>query len=129
MNQKQKELMYSQIRAHGENLNKIFNTGLDPVTLCKKLHTLENKAHRLAEDYCNGIIKTEQWEEISEKTMKSLDKILNFTGLKIPCELNPDARGYALKIDSDFMRENQIHHLYQDMGGYGIIAPDFDGTR
>lgn len=29
-----------QITKHGENLNAIFNTGLDPITLCKKLRRL-----------------------------------------------------------------------------------------
>lgn len=37
---------------------------------------------------------------------------------------NGDARGYALKIEDNYMRENNIV-LFQDWGGYGIIAPDF----
>ena len=36
-----------------------------------------------------------------------------------------DARGYTLKIDSDYMRENKIYPFYSDWGNYGIIAPSF----
>lgn len=39
-----KERMYKQIKEHGENLNAIFNTGIDNVTLCKKLLRIERKA-------------------------------------------------------------------------------------
>ena len=36
-----KERMHKQIEEHGANLNSIFKTGLDNITLCKKLHSLE----------------------------------------------------------------------------------------
>ena len=51
-----KEIMYDRIKNHGEQLKNIFNldSNIDPVKLCKKLFRLENKAHRLAEDGCNG---------------------------------------------------------------------------
>jgi len=38
--------------------------------------------------------------------------------------LNRDPRGYALKIDDEDMRRLDLR-LHSDMGGYGIIAPDF----
>jgi hypothetical protein len=50
-----KQIMYNKIQKHGNNLKTIFNLNTDSVKLCKKLFRLENKAHRLAEDYCNGI--------------------------------------------------------------------------
>ena len=37
---------------------------------------------------------------------------------------NGDARGYALKIPDNYMRENNIR-LFTDWGGNGILAPDF----
>ena len=46
--------MYNKIQKHGDNLKTIFKLDVDSVKLCKKLFRLENKAHRLAEDYCNG---------------------------------------------------------------------------
>jgi len=32
-------------------------------------------------------------------------------------------RGYALKIDDEFVKGKQIH---RDMGGYGILAPEIN---
>lgn len=120
-----KERMYEQIRQHGENLNAIFNTGLEPVTLCKKLLRLENKAHQLATDYCNGEndIDSENWDEKCLPILNAVYKILGFNNQIF---INGDARGYALKINDAYMRENNLK-LYQDWGGYGILAPQFEG--
>jgi hypothetical protein len=41
----------------------------------------------------------------------------------VPVYVNRDARGYALKIKDEWMRDNRVT-LYSDWGGYGIIAPD-----
>lgn len=122
----QKQRQYQQITNHGNNLNAIFHTDLDPVKLCKKLHSLEIKAHKLATDYCNGDITTEQWEGISEGILYKTDKILNFINQKIPVFVNGDCRGYTLKIKDKYISDNNIT-IYRDWGGYGIIAPEFDG--
>lgn len=45
--------------------------------------------------------------------------------LGVPVFLNRDPRGYALKIDDEWMRKHDAK-LYRDWGGYGIIAPDID---
>jgi hypothetical protein len=121
-----KEKMYQNIKKHGENLNSIFNTGIEPITLCKKLHRLEVKAHQLATDYCNGEngVDTENWEDKCEPILKSVHKILNPENANVSIFLNADARGYALKIkfDDTYVRRFDIH---KDWGGYGIIAPEF----
>ncbi len=126
-----KERMYQQIENHGANLNAIFETGLDNVKLAKKLHSLEVKAHKLAEDYCNGEngVITENWEEKCEPILKAVDKILNYKRKGIPIFVNGDARGYALKIDDNFMKGYLSHggKFHTDWGGYGILAPEFDG--
>jgi hypothetical protein len=117
--------MYQDIREHGGNLNNIFKTKLDNVVLSKKLFSLENKAHKLATDYCNGegeMTSCEAWENASEKILEKLDKITGYKQKGIPCFVNGDARGYALKIEDDYVKEIKI---YKDWGGYGIIAPDF----
>lgn len=127
-----KEKMYEQIRQHGESLNAIFHTDLDPVTLCKKLHSLEAKAHKLSTDYCNGEngITTENWDEKTEPILKAARKILNVTD-NFPIFVNGDVRGYALKIDDKYMSKcqhlNGFNRLYKDWGGYGILAPEFNG--
>jgi hypothetical protein len=117
----QKQTMYSQILEHGNNLNKIFNTGIEPVKLCKSLRRLELKANKIATDWCNGVIDTENIDPIIEPVMKAARKIL---GTAYPIQFNGDARGYALKISDKIMRAENLN-LYQDWGGYGILAPDF----
>jgi hypothetical protein len=123
-----KERMYQQIEKHGQDLNRIFGLNEDPIKLSKRLHTIEAKAHKLAEDYCNGEngVDTETWPELTDKILDRLDKIINFRKQKIPVFVNGDARGYALKIDDEYVRANNLQ-IYKDWGGYGILAPEFDG--
>lgn len=132
MKQAQKIEMYRQIEKHGENLNKIFNTGLPPVELCKKLRRLEKKAAQLATDYCNGDngVTTDNFELKTAPILAAVRKILYPNGMtgdgkKDWCVfVNSDCRGYALKINASFVKDNNID-IYRDWGGYGIIAPDF----
>ena len=72
-----KQLMYDRINKHGEDLKRIFklDPSIDPVKLCKQLFRLENKAHRLAEDGCNGVIY--DTEPQAEEIVKKVCKILN----------------------------------------------------
>ena len=121
MNKDDKKRMYENILKHGENLNKIFKTGIEPVTLCKKLFRLENKAHRLSTDYCNGVIDCEQWEELTQTILNKVVKILGAEN-DYNFFVNGDARGYALKMFPDFVKDKKI---FIDWGGNGIIAPDF----
>lgn len=126
MTTEQKKRMYQQIEKHGENLKKIFKLEGDPIALCKKVHRIEAKAYKLATDCCNGDITTEQWEGVSEGILERLDKVLNFVSQGIPVIVNGDARGYTLKIKDRYVREHSLD-IHRDWGGYGIIAPDFDG--
>ena len=125
-----KDRMREQIMRHGFNLNRIFNLNrMDPVTLAKQVHRLEVKAHRLAEDYCNGLIESDDWLDIKEKkVLKALDRLLNFSSQGIPVFVNGDPRGYALKIDDTYVREHNLD-IHRDWGGYGILAPEFDGRE
>ena len=127
MKKDQKEIMYKNIYKHGDNLNIIFNTEFDNITLCKKLLRLENKAHAFSTDYCNGLIDYEEWELLTNKILKKVCKIL---GLKnnFNVFVNGDCRGYALKIFDDFVRKNNLN-IYRDWGGFGILAPDFTPTK
>lgn len=123
------ERMNEQIRKHGESLNKVFGLNEDPTKLAKKIHSLELKAHKLATDYCNGEngVDSENWESLSDAILAKVDKVLNFTSQEIPVFVNGDARGYALKINDDYVRDNGIE-IHKDWGGYGILAPEFDGN-
>ncbi len=114
--------MYNRIRKHGEDLKRIFGLSLqDPVRLCKSLLRLENKAHRITEDYANGKISTDDIDKKLKPIEKAMDKLLHNTNKKVPTFINQDPRGYALKIEDSYARNLQIH---RDWGGYGIIAPD-----
>ena len=122
-----KQIMYDRINAHGQQLKNIFklNPNIDPVKLCKQLFRLENKAHRLAEDGCNGVIY--DTEPQAEEILKKVCKILNISYEADRVFFNGDPRGYSLKFTtrySRYLRSCNIN-IHQDWGGYGIIAPDF----
>jgi hypothetical protein len=114
--------MYAKIENHGNQLNAIFNTGIEPIALCKKLHRLELKANRIATDWCNGVIDSENIDRYTEPIMQLVRKIL---GTKYSIVFNGDARGYALKIPSKVMAEHNLK-LHQDWGSNGIISPEFN---
>lgn len=42
----------------------------------------------------------------------------------VPVFLNGDPRGYALKIEDEWLRDRPEVRIHKDWGGYGIIAPD-----
>lgn len=118
-----KQTMYAAIEAHGNNLNTLFNTGLDPMTLCKKLRRLECKAYNIALHWCNGTggVNSDNIDTLTAPIIKQVKKIL---GESAPVQFNGDARGYALKLSDTWVRENNAR-IYPDWGGYGILAPDF----
>lgn len=99
----------------------------DPIRLCRALRRLENKASEISLRCCNE--GTQPGDE--KKLQEILEKVivlLNPTGLDIPIFINTDPRGYALKIDEEFMRKCDKDITFQriprDWGGYGLIAPD-----
>jgi|TARA_R100001443_G_scaffold27524_2_gene40717 hypothetical protein len=129
MNKKDK--LYSRITKHGQDLKAVFNLDqdIDPVKLCKRLLRLETKAHKLAVDFCNGVIDQLEWDKKADQILTKVETILNSpTGRGVINKkvlfLNGDARGYALKIDDEYIKNNNFN-IHRDWGGYGIIAPDF----
>jgi hypothetical protein len=149
-----KDRMRGQILTHGFNLARIFNvcTSYDPaqipeepatvcfkcgklryhhggpVALAKQVHRIEVRAHRLAEEYCNGIIDETQDAKNEASILKALDNILNFKAQGIPVFVNGDPRGYALKIADEYVKAHNLE-IHRDWGGYGILAPEFDGSN
>ena len=113
-----KYILNQRIKKHGDNLKAIFNLDIDSIKLCKQLFRLENKAHKLALDYCNGALT--DIEKQSNSILDKVAKILKTNTFNM--FLNTDARGYALKFFEDFSKDKPIH---KDWGGYGLIAPDF----
>lgn len=130
--------MNAQILKHGENLNAIFNTGIEPNKLYSKLLSLERRASKIVLDYCNGDnnVNTDTIEEKITPIMDAVYKLLNNGKYnddrphqkKVPVFCNYDARGYALKINDQYVRAYNLD-IYKDWGGYGILAPTFDGNN
>ena len=125
--------MREQILRHGFQLKRIFfaedaanGTGISPVALAKALHRIETKAHRIAEQYCNGDIQQDEMDKLVEGIERSLDRLLDYTNKQVPVFVNLDPRGYALKIRDEYVKANGLD-IYRDWGGYGILAPEFDG--
>lgn len=121
--------MIQNIINHGENLRLIFSfpRNADMLPICKKLFVLEVKTNRLMVGFCNGLISSDSIEYAVEKTFNTLCIILRLqhsSPIAQALIINRDPRGYALKIASSFCRENSIS-IYRDIGGYGILAPDF----
>tara|TARA_R100001594_G_scaffold143934_1_gene192484 strand:- start:293 stop:727 length:435 start_codon:yes stop_codon:yes gene_type:complete len=135
--QERKEAMYQRIAQHGEDLKTIFGlpSDTDPIKLCKRIKRLEVKAHRLSTAWCNGYFwqsqdgkqchecTTEDWEIQGEDILKKVSKILDTKNNGIKITLNGDARGYALKLDYELVRQNNWK-IYKDWGSNGILAPD-----
>ena len=118
-----KEILYSRITKHGQDLKAVFNLDrdIDPVKLCKRLLRLETKAHKLAVDFCNGVIDQLEWDKKADQILTKVEAILKNKKVLF---CNGDARGYALKIDDEYLKNNNFN-IHRDWGGYGIIAPDF----
>ena len=128
MTKKQRQEMEAAILRHGEQLKAIFPACvLGPVALCKALRRLEVKAGALALHYCNGTggVTMENWEAKTAPIVRRVRELLGVSGPSgCPVFVNGDARGYALKLPSEFMEAVGLP-LHQDWGRYGILAPDF----
>jgi len=94
-----------------------------------KINGLERRVHAFMERCCNEDI-SEATQERQEK--KFTEEARELFGGELPkgFMLNGDPRGYALKLDDEaYSRDprdpNHMPVTYTDMGGYGILAPDF----
>ena len=116
-----KERQREQILRHGFDLQRIYpeSKNYGPVELCKKLHRIETRAHRMAEEMCNYEVDIEKYEKAFDRIETRVKEIL---GKGPAVFINRDPRGYALKIRS---KEAKYLDIHKDWGGYGIIAPDF----
>jgi hypothetical protein len=120
-----------RVTKHGEDLKRLFHLpdDTDPVSLCRKLRRLERQAEEITTHMCNGTAYTDEAEGDAalDAILAKVDKLLGFhahDGLgAVPVFINRDPRGYALKIEDEWMREHDAQ-LHRDWGGYGILAPD-----
>ena len=71
-----KEIMYKNIIEHGKDLKRVFNldSSIDEVKLCKALFRIENKAHQLAEHFCNFYEDEEKQEKNTVMAKENFDR-------------------------------------------------------
>lgn len=123
-----KQIRDGKIYSHGVKLKAIFKSPaahmLSAVSLCKRLHRIEAEAHRLAERECNEQLPEGYSERKEASILRRLDDLLGFKARGIPVFLNGDPRGYALKIEDAYVKALNLD-IERDMGGYGILAPEF----
>ena len=91
--------------------------------LWRQLRHVENWAYSKSLAFCNGQIETEDWELVK---VEARAKQLKVFGGKLPqgIRINGDARGHALKLDSDKVSVPQ--GMERDWGGDGILAAEID---
>jgi hypothetical protein len=113
--------MAERITRHGQQLQAIF--GVDnPDKVCRKLRQIEVKVSRATVAYCNGEIDEADCDAACDQAYEAVCALLGDRARECVM-INRDPRGYALKIDDNYMRAHRLE-LYRDFGGYGILAPD-----
>lgn len=127
-----KESIKKQIENHGNNLNEIFKTGIEPIALCKKLRVLENRAHQICLNYTNGEYNKREdgYKDFSHDMNKIKSLVIKTLSIADGELLNAlyfnlDPRGHCLKIRSEFIDKHKFAIL-TDMAKDGVLAPYFN---
>jgi len=102
-------------------------TGLQ---LWRQLKRIENKAHKAATDYCNGVISYDALQVAEAHAAQGVEKV--FGKLPHGFFVNSDARGYALKLEpfqhEDGKGKTRLAfpdlRLDSDWGSNQILAPE-----
>ena len=121
-----------RIIKHGNDLIKIFPHAMikDPEILYRELRKVEKNLHKLAEDSCNFDVEDAHHNRVHLKAYARINQLLRpYETLSI--EFNGDPRGYALKLSPEYMSvlKNEGLYLITDMGGYGLLAPEFSSVN
>ncbi len=130
-----------QIRAieqHCKVLQSIFpkTRKMDPLELYNKLHRLEATAARIGLRGCNGPEwKPGEKQKAEDRVLTQVNRLLDFRALNVPVFVNDDPRGYALLVEEQWTwgentrrigpKKPNIRPLRTDMGGCGILCPNF----
>lgn len=106
---------------HLKNLDSMLieSPGPYPFTVYEELVKLENRANQICTKQCNGEGDENKLERSLEKIEKRVKSIFK-PEFAEAIFINGDPRGYSLKMKEYKAKETG---LYQDWGGYGILAP------
>lgn len=106
-------------------MRKPKNKKLRTVHMTNLAKILGLKVDFIAEKYCNGDIDSTEIEKYENKLKKNLLETLKYAKSDSVREIffNYDPRGYFLKFNDSFIRNNN-HEITTDWGGYGIICPE-----
>lgn len=134
---------WRQVERHGRALLYAFRGAVekDPVLLCKDLRRVENRITPTLVRNCNEGVPEEELDKATNRTVVYVMGILGISkrrAKEIGLFVNRDPRGYALKLDSEWTRDHNNslyprklgqYAIHTDMGGYGILAPDYSNYK
>lgn len=110
-----------KLRAHLFDLSRIFGKQIS-VEDFKRLAEIEKEGHALAEDYCNGVVDTDEHTRLERRLISEVNRIT--CADEGVLHFNSDPRGYFLKISDEYLRKIEDFDISMDWGGYGVIVPD-----
>jgi hypothetical protein len=110
--------------AYGDKLREIFpHATVSAPNLWDALAKLERRASRLAESACNGTTSDVAYERACNRILAELQSLLGDSPALAHVFVNGDPRGFALKIEDEYVSANNLD-VARDMGGYGILCPE-----
>ena len=128
MNKKQRRT--EQLERHYNTLSQLAEYYSGSLTDGKKLSLrllkLENAAHKITTDQCNGDGNQAEQEQELTAIMEQVKKLFPYIQHLF---INGDARGYAIKlkeVEARKLRDAGIN-IHNDWGGYGILSPEITG--
>ena len=89
----------------------------------RRLRRIESQLNLAAIQWNNGEITEKRYDDQTKLVAAQLQRF--FKKKTLPLIFDGDGRGYAIKLDHDWMKQNDTTGIYTDMNGYGILAPDF----
>lgn len=128
------------ITKHGQALLAVFPAAKikDPVKLYKQLRRAEVRMSELSVKNCNENLPQDAMDGATAQVLQRVMKLLGIcdaTARVCGLEVNHDPRGYAFTFGLEWtekanseLRQSGLC-IQQDLGNYGIIAPDFTDTK
>lgn len=117
-----------QIRAL-KKLGRLMGKDINGAAAYRQLRFCEDVLQRLHVDMCNAQVSPSRIASAHNTARSLIQKYFGPKFLENYFYLNSDPRGYALKVEDAFEREVLYPagiNLQRDMGGYGLLAPDFE---